>query len=375
MRLLKLTTFYGGYLAGFYRDRPALAGRSFAEQKHALDHDAFGWADFWSKAMEPRGHAVSEVTVNADAMQRAWERENLPAGPVPRDLEDIAVAQGKRFRPDVLWVESPMPELARRMRNEVPSLRCVVGFVGSAMPPLADLRGNDIVISCAPESVERLRASGMPSAHLHHAFDSRIPGRIPDVGPSVDVAFVGQVLARSQFHTGRELLLRTIAGRTGLTIFSSPPRRGIRARLATLVGAEPPGEDPGGNWKLPVWGLEMFRVLKGSKVVLNIHADSSPRFASNMRLFETTGMGACLLTDRRENLAELFEPGIEVVEYRGAEECVERVKWLLDHPSEREGIAAAGQRRTLRDHTFAARAPRLEEILLQAMGGRPTGDR
>jgi spore maturation protein CgeB len=82
-----------------------------------------------------------------------------------------------------------------------------------------------------------------------------------------------------------------------------------------------------------------------------------------MRLFETTGVGACLLTDWKENLSELFEPGKEVLTYRSVEECVEKVNYILEHEDERDSIAAAGQRRTLREHTFDNRAARIDEII------------
>jgi spore maturation protein CgeB len=35
------------------------------------------------------------------------------------------------------------------------------------------------------------------------------------------------------------------------------------------------------------------------------------------------------------------------------------VAWLRDHPRERAAIAAAGQRRALKDHTFASRVDEL----------------
>jgi spore maturation protein CgeB len=82
-----------------------------------------------------------------------------------------------------------------------------------------------------------------------------------------------------------------------------------------------------------------------------------------MRLFEATGVGTCLLTDWKDNLPKLFEPEKEVVTYKSVEECIEKVKWLLDHPQEREAIAKAGQARTLKDHTFAQRAIQLDEII------------
>ncbi len=82
-----------------------------------------------------------------------------------------------------------------------------------------------------------------------------------------------------------------------------------------------------------------------------------------MRLFETTGVGACLLTDRKENLADLFEPDGEVLTYKSAEECAEKLRWVLDDEARRQRIAEAGQRRALRDHTFENRAARIDEII------------
>jgi len=111
----------------------------------------------------------------------------------------------------------------------------------------------------------------------------------------------------------------------------------------------------------------MFQQLHDSRVALNTHIDISPVNASNMRLFEATGVGACLLTDWKANLSELFQPDAEVVAYRDAGECVEKVKYLLAHEAERRRIAVAGQRRTLRDHTFESRAAQIDGIIHEAL--------
>jgi spore maturation protein CgeB len=200
-------------------------------------------------------------------------------------------------------------------------------------------------------------------------------------------------------HKLREEFLLTVAEKTGLSIFSPSSgftRRddaraamksslyrvahGLRkfgipeSRIAALpllgrtLGWEAAPVQPVNTRLRPflrpaVFGIEMYQVIRDSGVTLNIHADSSPRFASNMRLFETTGAGTCLVTDWRENLPELFTPDEEVVTYRSAAECVEKIRWLLDHPREREEIAAAGKRRTLSQHTFAHRAQELDRII------------
>jgi spore maturation protein CgeB len=86
-----------------------------------------------------------------------------------------------------------------------------------------------------------------------------------------------------------------------------------------------------------------------------------------MRLFEATGTGAMLLTDRKKNLSELFEIGKAVVAYSSKEEAAMLVRHYLDHPEEAEQIARAEQARTLRDHTFAQRMQELVPILTRHM--------
>jgi glycosyltransferase involved in cell wall biosynthesis len=125
-----------------------------------------------------------------------------------------------------------------------------------------------------------------------------------------------------------------------------------------------------GRFHPPVIALDYFELLAKSKINLNNHIDCAAGYAGNIRLFEATGMGTCLMTDWMINLAEMFEDDVEIVSYRNAEECAEKVTYLLDHPQELAAIAAAGQRRTLRDHTYVNRAEQLDEILKELISFR-----
>lgn len=107
----------------------------------------------------------------------------------------------------------------------------------------------------------------------------------------------------------------------------------------------------------PVFGIDMFNVLYNSEIVLNIHADSSPIYASNMRLFEATGVGSCLLTDKKQNISDLFEVDKEIIVYESVEDCIEKIRWLLSHKTVFKSIAEAGQTRCLREHTYDNRVP------------------
>lgn len=399
MKLLKITTAYPEYLKQFYSRQPGLEKKSFAEQKAALDYDGFGWADFWSQALAPLGYEVFEITANAGPAQREWARENgLPDAP-ETDIRKVALAQVKNFKPDILWFDDHDEELLKQIRAEVPRLSLVLGWVGSALPVTKVWRYIDLVLSCAPESVERLRLEGFRSEHLHHGFEPRINERIQNGQEQIDLSFIGQIVRGSQFHMQRERILEQLIDKMNVRIYSPSAgftfrddlkafmRQGIYSGMQFIRALGVPGKTlaripkigKAALWterpmrpvnpklkpymKPGVYGLDMFQVLRNSKMSLNIHADSSPLYASNMRLFEATGVGTCLVTDWKENITELFTPEKEVVTYKTAEECVEKVKWLLEHPAEREAIAKAGQVRALRDHTFTRRALRLDEII------------
>lgn len=117
----------------------------------------------------------------------------------------------------------------------------------------------------------------------------------------------------------------------------------------------------------PVFGTEMFDLLRRSDVTFNIHTDQTQGQSANMRLFESTGIGTCLLTDATPNIGELFEPDREVVTYASVDEAIEKAEYLRDHPDERRAIAEAGHARAMRDHTLAERCKQIDAILRAAV--------
>ena len=111
------------------------------------------------------------------------------------------------------------------------------------------------------------------------------------------------------------------------------------------------------------WAIEMYQILHRSRITLNHHIDIAGAYANNLRLYEATGVGTLLITDWKENLHEMFEPGKEVVAYRTPEECADLIRYYLNHEEERKAIARAGQERTLRQHTYFQRMQELVDIV------------
>lgn len=408
MKLMRLATAYPVYLDAFYRSNPSVLQSSHAEQLAALNFDAFGWADFWDVALAPLGYEVQSILANAEPMQHAWARENGVAFERSRWEHDLAAAQIAAFAPEILLVEDFgrfSDEWIREVRRRTPSIRLVIGWCGAPYEGYDAFRGFDVVFSNIPEVVADLTARGMAAEHLRHAFEPRILERLPErARNAADFSFVGQVSNVPGAHQGRLRMLKRLHDDIGIVVYSPQERysfalefktwaarrayfslrwlkaRGVQAasleripvigragrwaqapRKAEFFKRQPASILPG--MRPPVFGLEMFATLRDSKASFNAHIGLSQRTATNMRLFEATGAGGCLVTDWKEDLAELFDLDREIVCYRSIEECVEKVRWLLEHPEQRAQIARAGQARTLRDHTFAARAPRFHDLV------------
>jgi spore maturation protein CgeB len=367
MRVLIADTYYPALLSAHYRSNPQLIGASYAEQHRQLISLRFGVSDAYSHSLLSLGHEAAELVVNCAPLQRAWARETGLRAPLrlmsrgPRAerlaLLWIALEQVKAWAPDVLYVQDlwffPRAALARLHRHA----RLVAGQIASPPPPRRTLRGYQLIATSFPHFVDRLRAIGVHAEYLPLAFDVRVleelRGRGVDPSPvaerTVAAAFVGGVDERVHAR-GTRLLERASAavdlevwGYGWETLPSSSPLRGRHRGEA--------------------WGIFMYETLARARIVLNRHIDAAEGHANNMRMYEATGVGAMLLTDGGRNLPELFQPGAEVVAYEDQDDLVEKLRYYLEHDLERTEVAAAGQRRTLGQHTYERRTAQLVAML------------
>jgi spore maturation protein CgeB len=405
LRLLKIVAYNGVYLRQFYTNRPALLSEPYAQQHSALMDDAFDQAKFLSAALDDLGYQTENIVVNAEPMQKRWAADNNVAYSDDDWMLDIVFAQIRQWRPDVLlivpWERKFGAAFVTQCRAISPSIGLVMGQCGEAHPPASFYRSHDLVITCAPEVVSYLRSEGVDARLLSHAFDPQILAWLektyPDgITPNADVGFSGQFIFGDQFHTLRAKTIYDIGQHLDLVILGDvviPPGRAwgnprayLRDRYYALLRQLPPRrlvrhmpryENAKRSWQRhmdrqifetlrawsrpPVFGLEMYHTIAGFKIHFNAHGPAT--YASNRRLFETTGIGTCLLTDWKPNISEFFEPDTEIVTYRSADEAVEKAAYLLAHDDQRRAIAAAGQRRTLRDHTIGQRAAVVHEII------------
>jgi spore maturation protein CgeB len=364
MRFLFIDSNYPAFLDGIYRDRPGLESAPYEEQRAVIRNGMFGEAEFQAQALRGLGHEAEVVVVNAFSAQRAWAQEHevpgltrdhwslrLRRGLVPWPVRpragikwELLLAQIRDYRPDVLYVgiigSVPAP-VARRMKTMV---RLLVAQVATELAPGLDFRAYDLIVSALPSLVDRFRGDGLSSERLPLAFGPEALAAVQATDRDVPVSFVGSF---SYLHSGRREMLEAVARTSPLQVWTGDlkglgPESPLQGRLAGSA-----------------WGRGMYEVLARSRITLNHHAPVAGPYAVNLRLYEATGMGALLVTDAKSDLGELFDVGSELVAYASPEECAELVSYYCSKPDEASRIAAAGQQRTLRDHTWNHRMERL----------------
>ncbi len=335
----------------------------------------FGTADFMSVPMREFGQDAIDIHGNNRPLQEAWMNEAgfrsqswimraavswSPSRIRPRLVRldprssrfaTVLKAQITSFRPTILYNHDPSEISADLLRELMPSDCVLVGQIASPRNPATNWQAYDLLISSLPNFVTAFRKEGLKAEYLPLAFEPRVSRSIPNSGNDIPLSFVGSL---SPAHRERLTFLETVADNVDLAVWGDGVDR---------LSAESPlrkGHHGG------AWGPAMFDILRRSQLTLNRHIDVSENYANNMRLFEATGMGACLVTDWKENLADLFEPGKEVVTYRSTEECIDLVRYFSRHDAEREKIAMAGQARCHNEHNYEKRMGELLALLERA---------
>ena len=77
--------------------------------------------------------------------------------------------------------------------------------------------------------------------------------------------------------------------------------------------------------KVELFGKKYNEVIADSKIVINTHRDELCDYG-NIRDFEVTGLGSLLITDKAENMKELFVDGEEYVSFLDKKDLLEKIE-------------------------------------------------
>jgi hypothetical protein len=375
MRVLILNTDYEAFLDDLYAENPGLAEQSYDRQMAVRNRSLFGAADFYSEGLKANGVEAADIHLNNRAMQLRWAVEHgvnidaeRPVEPqrfsakvrrlfggksrpssqlaaMPGWSRNVMTVQIEAFRPDVI-LNQAMHFVGAQALRELAGKHCLlVGQIAAPWHGPEDDLAYDLIVTSLPNFVRQFERRGIRTFYNQLGFAPNVLASIPQTQRDLAVTFVGTL---SSHHAERIRLLENLAKRTSLNIWG--------------MGIEEVSEDSPirGCYRGQAWGREMFGIFRRSQIVINQHIGIAGDFANNMRLYEATGCGAALVTDRKTNLQELFDVGSEVVDYADPAECLARIEGLLNEPSRCADIGAKGQARTCSGHTYVQRTAELK---------------
>lgn len=413
-------TAYPPVFDRMYADDPDLCTQPSEVQAQRFFDNCLIYSDSFSRGMGASGNEAWEILCNAEPIQKKWAEENGVTYSEDDWIREIVWAQLDNFRPDVLYIQGICADTRNWMsdstfRDRFPFIRLVVAYSGFPEDDLDLFDCVDVIICGAPQLVDHYAKHGWESHLVYHGFDDAVPVRLSSKtqsnGNGHAFTFSGYSgvgfwdgLGYCGRHRARYWDLMRLVLETGMEAWvydrveriKNPLSEDVAKQLAgtmdNLLESMPPGdivdlvrqfhnEEFGDDSPVvplttlfpsrchePLFGLEMFDLLHKSRLTFNRHTNATEDQAfGNIRVFEATGVGTCLITDFTDEGRQLFEPDTEVVTYSCMDECVEKVKYLLDHEDERAAIAKAGQQRTLDNHTMRHRCEQIHQVISGAL--------
>lgn len=397
-KILKVTTFYNNFLKYYYHNNQEIKKEKYAIQYRHLMDQCFAYSDFFSKNFRKIGIESYDIILNATPLQDAWWKEFGK-----EYTSDIFIEQLKYYKPEVLIVQDTLwfdIKYINYIRNEIKSIKLIIGFCCFPIPKehLKIFKVYDFILACSPQFVHILKQNNIKTYEFNHSFEESIIQKLrPIEKDSNKLIFTGSFISSSSYHDDRlklvEFLLQsgidldiyTSAKNEAFSYYLSKYTAYYFANILKKIGLDKINQRIKPLKKVrvldsspkkakyskvfikktqpPVYGIEMYRKLKQANMVLNVHGGIAGDYAANVRLFEATGIGSCLITDYKKNIKSFFDPGYEIVTYENPDECIEKIHWLQNNPEAANDIAIAGQKRTLRNHTIQNRVLYLNNII------------
>lgn len=290
-------------------------------------------------------HALSLSLLDVASLR--WDRR--------RDLERrywLIRHYIESFRPDVIFIREPAHidgEFFDRFRD-----RCaLVALIGCNTNHAQhwDPHRYDAVFTLTSEYDRFFKVQGLNSHLFEYGVDERVLGEVSGLPKEHDCTFVGFLGQPSQSRKSE--LLENVA-------------RAVEFKWWGVKGSNisqfPSLERA---WQGETAGLEMLKIYRQSKIVLNDYVDMAGGINVNIRTKEVLGVGSALLTREADNIRDL-ERGGALATFRNADDCVAKIRCLLENDEEREKTAARGLHVALERFNYRDIAKRVMEVISEA---------
>ena len=368
------------------------------------------------KHFPQEGIEIIQYWINHEKAQKSWAEEfKIKYNPKNWFLE-ILEAQIFKEVPDVVYntTLNIIPyEFIQRIKQKAKKKIFWMSYYGvKRIGEFVQFKEYDLFVTGFRELEKELKTENQKYEFFPHYFDDQLCKSTFNSNRSKSLSFAGSLTLN--LHDGNIFLYRrqvveALMDRCNLETFSelnhnnNNPKEAIRQRICKiryeihqLLNSLPKpfrflnllrGLKEIPDWEVEVkadhffnprlmedilpscFGSQLYKLLNDSKITLNVHGHVNANYgkakfaAGNIRLFEATGAGCCLLTDHLSHLEEFFIADEEIVTFRNKFEALEKAKYLMDNPKIAESIAKKGFNKAWKSHSSEIRANQFTKIL------------
>ena len=373
IKFLRISSIYSGFLKNISEqikkdDTYEKVLKNVFEIKYSVSNNI-------SKELNKKNYECAEVIHNLEILQEKWLRQY---GDI-NSKDEIIFQQIKYYNPDVLFI-GDVNLLSKKFIEKARSISSVQLILCFHCAPfskknLDNLKFADAIITCTEGYRKKLKNLIKNDVFLmHHAFqnDSEINF---EEKRYFDVGFLGSLFLNNNLHVGRINIIYDLIKNFNKSYIAINFSKHFILDFLRFILNSIIKLNFFKNIKIfykiiyifvfsknPIFGQNMFDVLKNTKILINKHIEDT-EYAGNMRLFEGTGLGCLLITDYKKDLEKLFKIGEDVVIFDNEKYILEKISFYLKDNNARINIAKNGYNKTKSFHNYLNRVNELDKFI------------
>jgi len=348
---------------------------NYENHQKILFQDRFAWSDSFKNTFEKKdGIHVQEIIVNDYKLQKKWIEENYKFFFNDNWEIEYLKKQLEYYKPNIVFINNPV--LDKSFYEIISSYKIkIITYDGVCSHNKNLINYSDLIISCLKSTCEFYSKNNKKVFYMSHGFDLRILQDLDNETIKKGSLFVGNI--RNIKHSKRIDLLDKSLSKTDLNVWIGDAEKNynksdfkkifkLKAFLSNLkyfIHLQKAKKILRKN-KGSIFGMKMYKLLNQSRVILNNHIDNSGDEMANIRTFESTGVGSCLVTDYKNNYSNFFSDD-EIVLFRNNDEAVEKINYLSKNPKIAAEIAKRGMKKVHSKHLLENRWNSLYEHLIE----------
>lgn len=364
MKLLHVSSVYNELIEIFERRNINFENLNYTDHLNKFMNFSRGQEFSYSHYLQFYGIETNVFYINYSNLAK---KKYLSLNKGNKNFSKLSLLENKieEFKPNILYLQNSIYFTNQdivKLKKKFPFIKYIISWICTPLQKevLSILTCSDLILTCSKEYYKDLIKMHKNVVQINHAYDERNFNQKEFMNKKFELSFCGSIIIKKNFHIKRLNTLTKIKSAIkdinicGDMNFNYKNIFNFK-NLNNFYQIKK-------NIKKPVYGADYFNMLLNSKICINTHADNQ-QFSGNMRLFDVTGQGCLLLTDKTKDSHQFFIPDKESVEFENPDDAIDKITWLLRNPKKMSEIADNGRKKTLDFFSYKNRCKKISNII------------